>query len=93
MGNISYVIDNFEYKLDMNTFWFCSEVCYLEILLNQESNDWIIGIKFLNAYSITFDYEDRNVHFYSNENVWRVSNNKSKHDRRKGKLNQRILLF
>lgn len=73
MGNITFVIGNYAYKLGLWTFWYCDEVCYFQIILNKESNNWIIGTDFLNSYSISFDYEDKRVHFYSKKDVWKIS--------------------
>ena len=48
--------------------------CKFVIMGNRRVNEWVFGNSFMNHFAITFDYEDKDITFYSNEYNIKVIN-------------------
>lgn len=70
MGELIFVIEEFIYKINLETFFKCSmDLCFLEILDNPDGDYWRFGSLFFEHYDVLFHYERKKVFFYSTEKI------------------------
>lgn len=67
-GTITFVIDNYAYTYDLNSFWSCDlDYCNFLIVENPYGDYWVMGTKFLSKNDMLFNYEDSKIHFYTHK--------------------------
>lgn len=73
LPNITFVFDSFEMRFNLRRFFSYyydpfieADECELLIFLNKEGNHWIFGNVFLKLFEATFDYDNNQIVFYSN---------------------------
>lgn len=68
MGNITFIIQGHKYVFNGGDLLYKStELCTFGFIVNEKSNDWILGVTFLWKYYTTFDYENSKIVIYSQE--------------------------
>ena len=68
MGNITLIIQGQKYVFNGGDLLHKSaELCTFGIIVNEKSNDWILGVTFLWKYYTAFDYENSKIVIYSQE--------------------------
>lgn len=69
-GTITFVIGDYAYTIDIDSFWDCYEVaCDFTLFENPYGDYWMLGVLFYKKYHVLFDYEQRKVTFYSKKEM------------------------
>lgn len=67
---IKFLFDNILFELDKADLFIPFEkMCRFNVKNNETNNRWILGISFIQKYDIEFDYNSKNVTFFTDNDV------------------------
>lgn len=69
-GLITFIIDGYSYAIDLDSFFDCYEFgCNFNLFENPNGDYWVIGHDFYGCYHTVFDYDKKQIQFYSTKGV------------------------